>query len=137
MIINCPHCNMEINIEDAQSGKLECPLCHGHIHVERETETVVTTRGEGASKKKILPNSKAYTQPPPPLTPKRSSASNVIFILAALAMMGLGGLVTMEEFTSRTETVYQQIAARIGMLGGVCLFGFGFLALVLCAQDRD
>lgn len=38
MIINCPHCLQEITVEDADSGKMECPLCHGHIQVERETE---------------------------------------------------------------------------------------------------
>ena len=156
---NCPHCQNEISVEDAQSGRLECPLCHGHLHIEREAGEILgsfkkrafrigellramlgfiaTTKLGDASEEKPSSDSTPSDRQPSSVTGMKSSPYNGMFIFVALAMMGIGGLASIGEFTTRTEGVYQQIAARIGMLGGVCLFGFGFLALVLCTRDKD
>jgi len=56
--------------------------------------------------------------------------------VVGVCMMIVGGVIIFDGLATNDTTVYQQIASRIAMLGGACLFGFGFMAVcVLLGKD--
>jgi hypothetical protein len=61
----------------------------------------------------------------------------IFVIIVAVAMMGSGGLIVLGEMFIHDKTVFQQTATRIDILAGVCLFGFGFVAVAVCSGKSD
>jgi hypothetical protein len=60
--------------------------------------------------------------------------NQTLILITAVGMMFIGGMTFMDQMSSHDETVLQQIASRIGMLGGVCIFGFGLVTLAVCTK---
>jgi hypothetical protein len=61
----------------------------------------------------------------------------ILIMVVAVAMMGVGGLIVLGEMFIHDKTVFQQTATRIDILAGVCLFGFGLVALAVCNRKGD
>lgn len=48
-------------------------------------------------------------------------------LLIAILMMLFGAIATVDGFLVQTENVWQQVAARIEVFGGMCVFGLGII----------
>jgi hypothetical protein len=57
----------------------------------------------------------------------------ILIGVIAILMMIVGGICVFDGLVESTDNIMQQIAARVEMLGGIMMFGFGLVALAVCS----
>ena len=144
MIINCPHCLQEIIVEDADSGKMECPLCRGHIDIERSIRDDATFP-VGVAPQKSQPTEPART--PAKRTGRNAkvlreirersayrtlrAVVNVVFWISAV-FSGLLGALAIVLFASPSKELRAEFASPL-----VMSLGFSVLGLILSSAARQ
>ena len=65
----------------------------------------------------------------------------ILIIIGSFGMMAMGGLIAglggLDALTAHNKTIMQQIGSLIVILIGVCIFGFGLVALAICSKRTE
>ena len=60
-------------------------------------------------------------------------------MIMALALMVVGCICVFDGMASRSENIWQQVAARIEWIGGFCMIGIGLIPLMIlvCSPSAE